>query len=150
MKGERVKVRRSKKKKRNEYELKIMYSNIQGITKKKESLMDIMEEIDCDVCLLAETMTNKVKIPGCRCITSRKTIGQNVCIILRKDVMNERLLKLYEPNDIVNMIGVRIELMNSGIRIFTAHLKQQSTNSRDEIINQFEKIRTQIKYANLW
>ena len=96
-------MKRSRKVKRKEYVLNIMYSNIQGITKKKESLIDIMEEADCDICLLAETMTNKIKIPGCRCVTSRKSIGQNVSIILRKEIMNERIIKLYEPNDIANM-----------------------------------------------
>ena len=108
-------VRRSKSGKKKDCVLSIMYSNIQGITKKKESLTDIMNEIDCDVCLLAETMTNKVKIAGCRCITSRNSVGQNVCIILRKNIMNERILKLYEQNDIVNMIGIRVELMNTGL-----------------------------------
>ena len=128
--------------------LSIMYSNIQGVSKKKESLLDIMEEVDCDICLLAETMTNKVKIPGCRSVTSRKSIGQNVCVILRKEIMNEQMIKLYEPNEIANMIGIRFELMNSGIRIYTAHLKQQSTNTRDEIIEQFEELRKQFKYAS--
>ena len=51
------KVRRSKKGKKQYETLKLMYSNIQGVTKKKESLLYIMEELECDICLLAETMT---------------------------------------------------------------------------------------------
>ena len=144
----RSRTRRSMKNKKNEQLLTLMYSNIQGVTKKIESLVYIMENMDCDICLLAETMTNKVKIPGCRIVTSRKSVGQNVCIILRNDIMNEKIIKLYEPNEIANMIGIRIELMNSGIRIYTAHLKQQSTNSREELIDQFEEVRKQFCFAN--
>ena len=106
------------------------------------------EELDCDICLLAETMTSQVKVPGCRCITPRKSVGQNVCIILRKQIMNGRIIKLYEPSEIANMMGIRIEMMNKGIRIYTAHLKQQSTNARDVITDQFEEIRKQFDYAN--
>ena len=147
-KKRKSKVKRSKRNNKNEKILKIMYSNIQGVTKKKESLIEIMEDVDCDICLLAETMTNTFKIPGCRCITSRKSVGQNVCIILRRDIKNERLIKLYEPNDTANMIGIRIACMNKGIRIYTAHLKQLSTNSRDEIKDQFEEVRNQFNFAN--
>ena len=75
--------------KRNEKLLTIMYSNIQGFTKKRESLVNIMDDLDCDVCLLAETMTCRVKISGCKVVTSKKSVGQNVCIVLRKQVMNQ-------------------------------------------------------------
>ena len=125
-----------------------MYSNIQGYTKKCESLLYIMEEIDCDICLLAETMTRKIKIDGCQCITANKSIGQNVCIIVRNNLVNNIMTKLYEPNETVNMIGIRVELLNSSLRIFTAHLKQQSTNTRVDIMEQFEEVRKQFRYAN--
>ena len=141
-------IRRSMKNKRNEQLITMMYSNIQGFTKKIESLMYIMDDIDCDVCLLAETMTSKVKVPGCRVVTAKKSVGQNVCIILRKQIMNERIIKLYEPNEVANMLGIRVELMNTGIRIFTAHLKQQSTNSREELVDQYEEVRKQFCSAN--
>ena len=146
--NKKMKIRRSKMNIKKERVLTVMYSNIQGITKKKESLLNIMEEVDCDICLLAETMTCKVKIAGCRCITAKKSTGQNVCIILRKQIMNEKVIKLYEPNEVANMIGIRIELLNKGLRIYTAHLKQQSTNSRDEIQDQFEEVRKQFISAN--
>ena len=135
--------------KKKERVLTMMYSNIQGITKKRESLIDIMENIDCDVCLLAETMTCKVKIPGNKCVTSRKSVGQNVCIILRKQIMNEKIIRLYEPNEIANMLGIRVEIMNKGIRIYTAHMKQQSANTREEIQDQFEEMRNQFKSAGI-
>ena len=124
-----------------------MYSNIQGFTKKKENLIYIMDEVDCDICLLAETMTRAVKISGCRCITPIKSTGQNVCIILRNKLVDKDIIKMYEPNDTINMIGIRIELLGSGIRIFTAHLKQQSACTRDDITLQFEEIRKQFRDA---
>ena len=65
------KTRRSRKKKKVNETINIMYSNIQGFTKKKENLIHIMEELDCDVCLLAETMTKLVKIRNCRCFKSK-------------------------------------------------------------------------------
>ena len=64
-----MKTRRSKMNKKKERVVTIMYSNIQGITKKKESLLNIMEEINCDICLLAETMTCRIKIPGLTLLT---------------------------------------------------------------------------------
>ena len=142
------KIRRSMKNKKKAECITLMYSNIQGITKKRESLMNIVEVIDADICLLAETLTNKIKIEGCRCIPSRKPIGQNVCIILRKNLASSNIMKLYEPNEVANMLGIRVELMNTGLRVYTAHLKQQSTNSRDDIRDQFEEVRKQFKYAN--
>ena len=140
------KTRRSKKKKNTET-LTIVYSNIQGLTKKKESLDVIMEELECDVCLLAETMVCKAKINGTRCITASKSVGQNVCIVVRRNVKNNNIVKLYDPNDNANMIGIRIDMVNTSIRIYTAHLKQQSTNTWDEICNQFEEVRKQFQNA---
>ncbi len=124
-----------------------MYSNIQGFTKKKESLCEIMDELDCDVCMLAETMVCKAKINGERCITANKSTGQNVCIVVRNRIKNNKITKLYDPNETANMIGVRIDLVSSSFRIYTAHFKQQSTNSRDEIIDQFEEVRMQFHNA---
>ena len=135
--------------KRKERVLTIMYSNIQGITKKRESLIDIMDNIDCDICLLAETMTCTIKIPGNKCVTPKKSIGQNVCIILRKDIQNQKVIRLYEPNEVANMLGIRIEQLNKGLRIYTGHMKQQSVNPREEIQDQFEEVRKQFVSANL-
>ena len=141
------KVRRSKKGKKQYETLKLMYSNIQGVTKKKESLLYIMEELECDICLLAETMTKNVELSGCRCINPIKSIGQNVCIILRNKLLNNEIIKLYEPNEVVNLMGIRVELMNSCLRLYTAHLKQQSACPREDILAQFEEIRRQFQDA---
>ena len=62
--------------------------------------------------------------------------------------MDKKTIKMYEPNDIVNMIGIRIELLKSGIRLYTAHLKQQSVCTREDISLQFEEIRKQFQDAN--
>ena len=69
VRNKKMKTRRSKMNKKKERVVTIMYSNIQGITKKKESLLNIMEEINCDICLLAETMTCRIKIPGLTLLT---------------------------------------------------------------------------------
>ena len=143
----RKKIRRSIKKKDQADIINIMYSNIQGYTKKKESLSFIMDEVDCDICLLAETMTRNVKLKGCRCITPNKSIGQNVCIIVRNKLVDNDIIKMYEPNDDVNLIGIRVELLGTGVRLYTAHLKQQSVCSRDEISLQFQVIRKQFQDA---
>ena len=140
------KVRRSKKKYTIQ-SINIVYSNIQGFTKKKESLCCIMDELECDLCLLAETMVCKAKVIGCRCITAQKSIGQNVCIVVREKLMHNNIVKLYEPNPTANMLGIRIDLVNASLRIFTAHFKQQSTSSRDDIVNQFEEMRLQFQNA---
>ena len=91
----RKRIRRSVKKKKQNERFTIMYSNIQGITKKKENLMFIMEEMNVDVSLLAETMTRSVKLNGCRCFTSNKSIGQNVCIVVRNKLVNNDIIKLF-------------------------------------------------------
>ena len=142
------KIRRSinKKKLQNEV-INIMYSNIQGFTKKKESLMHIMDELDCDICLLAETLTRSVKMKGCRCITPSKSVGQNVCIIVRNRLIDKDIIKMYDPNDSANMIGVRIDFLGSGLRVYTAHMKQQSACTRDEIAIQFDEVRSQFQDA---
>ena len=93
-----------------------MYSNIQGYTKKKESLSFIMEELDCDLCLLAETMTRNVKLKGSRCFTANKSVGQNVCIIVRNRLVDNDIIKMYEPNDNINLIGIRIETAVSSLK----------------------------------
>ena len=150
LKRKKKKQRRSMKKKEKTScsHVNIIYSNIQGFTKKRESLINIMEELQCDVCLLAETMTRNIKIKECRCFTSNKSIGQNVCIIVRNSLADRHIIKMYEPNELINMIGIRIELMNTGVRIYTAHLKQQSVYPREDIAAQFEEIRKQFQDAN--
>ena len=57
-------------------------------------------------------------------------------------------MKIYEPNESVNMMGIRLEIKNNGIRLFTAHLKQLSANPRSVITDQFDEIRSQFKEAN--
>ena len=141
------KIRRSNKKKVQNEVINIMYSNIQGFIKKKESLLFIMDQLGCDICLLAETMTRTVNIKGCRCITPSKSVGQNVCIIVKNKLVDKDIIKMYDPNDAVNMIGIRIEFLGSGLRVYTAHLKQQSVCTREEIALQFEEIRSQFQDA---
>ena len=63
------------------------------------------------LCLLAETMIKTVKIIGRKCITASRFVGQNVCIVVRNKLVNNDLVKLYDPSDTVNMIGIRIELI---------------------------------------
>ena len=107
-----------------------------------------MESVDCDICMLAETMTSRVKIEGMKCITPKKSVGQNVAIVLRERMTGVLSLKLYEPNDVINMIGIRIELAkNNCKRLYTAHLKQLSTNGKDVIRMQFDEIKNQFRQA---
>ena len=87
----------------------LVYSNIQGFTGKRDSIQEIMKTVDCDVCLLTETMTVNVKMDGMKCITSKKSVGQNVAIVLRNQCAGLVPMRLYEPNDVINMIGIRID-----------------------------------------
>ena len=49
-------------------------------------------------------------------------------------------MKLYEPNETGK---------NIGIRLYTAHLKQQSVHTKDEISSQFDEIRNQFRSASI-
>ena len=103
--------------------------------------MNIIEDLDIDVCLLAETMTRTVKIEGCRAFTANKSVGQNVSIIIRNRLVDNDIIKMYEPSEVINLIGIRVEMLNVSIRIFTAHLKQQSVCTKEEITAQFNEIK---------
>ena len=143
-------IRRAGMNKRKVKQLRILYSNIQGFTGKKSSLEDIMQTVDCEVCLLTETMTNNVKVKGMKCITAKKSVGQNVAIILRGKVAGIVPMKLYEPNETMNMLGIRLEVAkNNHKRLYTAHMKQLSSNERESITNQFEEIRQQFQQAEI-
>ena len=94
-------------------------------------------------------MTLNVKFEGMKCITAKKSTGQNVAIILRGSAAGIVPMKLYEPNEIINMLGVRLEIAkNNHKRVYTAHLKQMTTNEKEAITNQFEEIRQQFKQAD--
>ena len=144
----RKQCRRSNTRKNCSKNLNIMYANIQGFRGKKTSLQFTMNALDVDVALLAETMVQKVSLVGCQCITPKSSIGQNVAIVFAGKCCNYNKMKLYEPNETINMIGFRLDLQWYGVRIFTAHLKQQSTSSRDEVSAQFVEIQTQFRCAN--
>ena len=88
-------------------------------------------------------MTRNVTMKGCQSVCPEKSVGQNVAVLLCGKLSGCKKMKLYEPNPTVNMIGVRIEMNQTGIRFYTAHLKQQSTTSRDDIASQFEEIKRQ-------
>ena len=104
--------------------------------------------MNCDICMLTETMTLNVKFSGMRCITAKKSTGQNVAIILRGCVAGIEPMKLYEPNETVNMLGIRLEIAkNNHKRFYTAHLKQMTKNEKEIIVNQFEEIRQQFRQA---
>ena len=143
-----TKCRRSKKKQNKFVVLKIMYANIQGFVGKKTSLLHTMNEIDADVVLVAETMARKVTLQGCHCVCPKESIGQNVAIVLSGRTCSYRKIKLYEPNETINMLGIRLEIKEIGIRLYTAHLKQQSTHSKEEISNQFDEIKNQFRSAS--
>ena len=148
--GKRKPIRRGGMSKRLSKQLKIFYSNVQGFIGKKNSILEIIQTTDCDVCMLAETMTTNVKLPGLKCITSEKSVGQNVAIIPRGRVAGVVPMKLYEPNETINMLGIRLEVAKNNFRRFyTAHMKQQSTNNNEDIGNQFEEIRRQFHLAEV-
>ena len=141
--------RRSIVKRKVNKQINILYSNIQGVRGKKTSLKHVMETTDSDIVLLTETMVRNVDIEGCQCINPKVSVGQNVSIILAGRCCNKKKMKLYEPNDVINMMGLRLEVNNTGLRLYTAHMKQQSTTSRDDIKMQFDEIRNQFRSANL-
>ena len=144
-----AKTRRSNRKTKEYVILNIMYANIQGFTGKKTSLQYTMSAVEADVVLLAETMTRKAVLEGCQSICPNKSTGQNVAIILANKACSYKKMKLYEPNETINMIGVRLEVRDFGIRLYTAHLKQQSSNSREEIASQFDELKNQFRSANM-
>ena len=89
-------------------------------------------------------MTINVKLQGMKCITSKKSVGQNVAIILGNQSAGMVPMKLYEPNETINMLGIRIETAkNNHQRFYTAHMKQMSTSSKEAIMNQFDEIKLQ-------
>ena len=102
-----------------------------------------MNALDANVVLLAETLTRKIALKDCKCICPKESVGQNVNVILSGKVTSYERMKLYDPNDVINMIGVRIEVRGIGVRFYTAHLKQQSKTPREEIAKQFDEMRTQ-------
>ena len=46
-----------------------------------------MDELKCDICLLGETMTCRVKVEGFKSITSQRSVGQNVCILMKNSLI---------------------------------------------------------------
>ena len=146
----RKKCRRSMVNRNKSKELCIMYANIQGFRGKKNSLCQVMEELKADVVMLAETMVRDVKLDGCVSVTPKLSTGQNVCVLLSGKCSNCRKMKIYKPNETINMIGVRLEINKyCGIRLYTAHLKQQSTNNREDIKLQFDEIKNQFRSSNM-
>ena len=75
VKQKQKRCRRTKKQKNKAKKINIMYANIQGSTGKKTSLQYIMNTVEADIVLLAETMTRKVVLDGCRCIISKDSVG---------------------------------------------------------------------------
>ena len=144
----KTRVRRSKKGKQST-NLKILYANIQGFTGKKTCLEYVMNSTKVDVVLLAETMTRKISLRGYQCIYPKNSVGQNVGIILSGKVCSAEKMRLYEPNDVVNMLGIRLQVGKVGIRIYTAHLKQQSVHTKEEISRQFDEIRNHFRSASI-
>ena len=147
MSKKKKKCRRSMVNKNHSKPVTIMYANIQGIRGKMASLKYVMSTCNADIVLLTETMTRNVKIDGCQCINPKTSVGQNVSIILKGKCSSNEKMKLFEPNETINMMGLRVEICGMALRIYTAHLKQQSTNSRDDIKVQFEEIRMQFRSA---
>ena len=54
--GKTKPVRRAKMNRRVCKQLRIFYSNVQGFTGKKTSIQDIVQTVDCGICLLTETI----------------------------------------------------------------------------------------------
>ena len=149
-KRKQKKCRRSLVGRNRNMEVVVVYANIQGFRGKKTSLINVMETTKADVVMLTETMVKNVSINGCQCINPKVSTGQNVSIVLAsKCCTSQKKMKLYEPNESINMMGIRLEFNNTGIRLYTAHLKQQSANSRDDIKIQFEEIKNQFRSSNM-
>ncbi len=130
--------------------IKMIYSNVQGFTGKKQSISEILSVLDCDICFFAETLTTNVKISGWKSITPSKSVGQNVAILLSQKMAGIPCMKLYEPNDIVNMMGIRLEVTKNNFkRLYTGHFKQLSANDREDVRNQLFELRDQFREAAL-
>ena len=133
---------------RLEKKLVVVYSNVQGYNGKKDSVTEIAETLECDVLLLTETMTTNVRMAGYKCITAKKSVGQDVAIILRGKLSGVVPMRLYEPNDTINMLGIRIEVAKNNFqRFYTSHMKQVSVNAKEIIRDQFSEIRQQFRQA---
>ena len=142
------KCRRSLGKQERYATVKIKYANIQGFTGKKTSLQYTMDALNVDLALIAETMARKVTLQGCQCVCPKESVGQNVAVIMAGKTCSYKKMRLYEPNDVVNMMGVRLEIKGTGVRLYTAHLKQQSTHTKEEISRQFDELKNQFRSAN--
>ena len=143
------KCRRSMVKKNGKKSVTLLYANIQGVRGKVSSLQHVMSTSGADIVFLTETMVRNVKVDGCQCINPKVSTGQNVSIVLAGKCRNKEKMKLYEPNESINMIGVRLVINGTGLRLYTAHMKQQSTNSREDIKIQFDEVRNQFRSATM-
>ena len=78
-----------------------------------------MKIVDCYKCLLTddykcENARNEVH-------NSKKSVGKNVAIILRNHIVGMVPMRMYEPNEVINMSDIRIGIANITIKDFTQH-----------------------------
>ena len=93
----RNKTRRSKRKKKGETDIKMMYSNIRGYRSKRTSLIQILEEVKPDIVLLIETNltgNTTINVPGYKavCRNRKNSDGGGLAILVNNSIKQNILM----------------------------------------------------------
>ena len=128
------------------------YANARGLKSKKLSLIDILGEIKPDISLFTETMLksqNEMKIEGYTFFgksRGKKTCG-GVGILVRNDLKG--YVTPHETRDNIELLWVSLRRdKNHPIFLGVYYGKQESRNSRDEMLAEMNILSTEIQEKN--
>ena len=145
----RNKTRRSKRKKKGKTDIKIMYSNIRGYRSKRNSLIQILEEVKPDIVLLIETNlkgNTAINVPGYRAVCrNRKNFdGGGLAILVNNSIKQNIFIHKIEDNN-VECIWIRLG-QDTAQPIYIALYYGKQENENKEVINdEIFNLSTEIK-----
>ena len=126
-----------------------MYANCRGIKGKKESLKEIVEDLDPDIIVLNETMyrsNEETKLKAYTSYTNNREgrSGGGIEIMVRNSVQN-RTVKVSERNDNIEELTIRTETKKRVINIITMYGKIEGRESKENIRTQFTHLENLIE-----
>jgi hypothetical protein len=150
--GLRKNRQRKEKRKDGQVCLKILLSNIRGVLSKKESLENILEEKQVDVCLLNETNLRgkrKINLKNYSSFIKNHPVKQSMggLATLVADHLRQSAVKVSEYSEGDEFLVVRLDHLNPALNIINIYGQQEGRDGqegRDQVLESWTKVKREL------
>ena len=135
---------RSKRKSKDKVDLKILHSNCDGYTSKKESIEDIIKERETDVLLLNETALKgkrKIRMRNYFSFCKNRVKAKGGVATVVSNYLRPYTVRVCEGKEQDEYIITRLDHVIPAVNIVNIYGQQESRTDREQIMNSWGRLR---------